>query len=73
MSLWNKQPDDFVWRRCDSCGYRAKPVAYQDEDVAVGRDCPDCGTVMKFQIKGAGGCLVIWDERAGKRQKFLKV
>ena len=66
MSLWDKQMDDFVWRRCD-CGYRAAPVSYVDDDVAVKRDCPECGEVMKFQIRDADGKLVIWDEKAGLR------
>jgi len=61
MSLWKKDINDFVWRRC-SCGYRAAPVPYMD-DVAVGRDCPECGAVMKFQIKDSDGCLVIWDKQ----------
>jgi hypothetical protein len=67
MSLWDKQENDFVWRRCGACGYRAEPVSYENDDVAVGRECPDCGAVMKFWIKGAGDCLVIWNERSGGR------
>jgi len=59
MSLWDKQIDDFVWRRC-SCGYRAEPVLYM---WCWELDCPECGAVMKFQIKDSEGCLVIWDEQ----------
>ena len=55
--------DDFVWRRC-VCGYRAAPVSYDNADVG-NRSCPDCGKVLKFRIKDAAGCLVIWDERSG--------
>jgi len=60
MSLWDKQIDDFVWRRC-SCGYRAEPVLFMKFVMEL--DCPECGAVMKFQIKDSDGCLVIWDEQ----------
>jgi hypothetical protein len=69
VSLWNKQRDDFVWRRC-SCGYIAEPVSYFADDVAEARDCPKCGAVMKFQIKDADGCLVVSDERVGSQRNF---